>query len=254
MSTAPLPTPAGREAEALDPRSRRVVPFDQLVTFQLTGVPDRRLTEVINVSMEGDFVAVALSYSVQPELPLEFGPDGNGHDGNGADDTGPDGKRPLGSVTIGELGGGLRAALGASSVSITDREAEHRLLRTGFQLNPRLVPLILSQGGLSANLSGLTAGDRRRLFQTKTFQDEEVSFRYAIVDNASGREFQSEPIHNIAGLGIANGQRPFRYLPKPVVFAPRSVIRVEITELSGIGTLYFVLQGYKVLGQSRARP
>lgn len=78
---------------------------------------------------------------------------------------------------------------------------------------------------------------------------EGFDFLYSIVDNATQRAFQNEPIHNVAGLGIANGDRPFRQLPKPIVFEPRSVIRFEIEEISGgPGTLYIVLQGYKVVG------
>jgi hypothetical protein len=80
-----------------------------------------------------------------------------------------------------------------------------------------------------------------------------IDFKYSIVDSATGRELQNRPIHNIAGLGDAAGERPFRALAKPMVFMPRSTIRFEIEEISE-GTLYenaelfIVLHGYKVLG------
>lgn len=78
---------------------------------------------------------------------------------------------------------------------------------------------------------------------------DDLNFLYTITDLGSGRELQNEPVHNIAGLGIADGDRPFRTFPKPIVFRPRSVIQFEVREISGgPGTLFFVLQGYKVLG------
>ena len=83
---------------------------------------------------------------------------------------------------------------------------------------------------------------------------DELSFLYSIIDNGTGRALQSEPIHNIAGLGIADGDRPFRTFPKPFVLDPRSVLLFQVRALSGgPGTLYFVLQGYKVVGGSRLR-
>ena len=81
-----------------------------------------------------------------------------------------------------------------------------------------------------------------------------IHFRYTIVDSGSGRELQNKSVHNIAGFGAADGDRPFRPLARPVPFAPRSTIRIEIEELSAgpffkDGTLYIVLHGYKRLGE-----
>ena len=79
---------------------------------------------------------------------------------------------------------------------------------------------------------------------------ERVAFIYALFDQGSGREFQSEPILNIAGLGSPDGKRPFRYFARPIEFAPRSIIRMQITEVSAFqGELHISLQGYKTLGQ-----
>ena len=81
---------------------------------------------------------------------------------------------------------------------------------------------------------------------------EEVSFLYSFDVGDTGREHQNRPIHNIAGLGIANGDRPSRPFAKPMVFEPRSFIRLQIEEISGPpGTLFIVLQGYKILGTGR---
>lgn len=96
-----------------------------------------------------------------------------------------------------------------------------------------------------------------------------IQFKYSIVDSGSGRELQNQPIHNIAGLGESNGNRPFRPFPKPMIFMPRSTIRIEIEEISEgdiygyddnelgrrVGAeLYIVLHGYKMLGYGGALP
>jgi hypothetical protein len=81
-----------------------------------------------------------------------------------------------------------------------------------------------------------------------------IQFLYTIVDSASGRELQNKPVHSIAGLGAANGERPFRPFARPFFFLPRATIRIEIEELSEgtlfrDGTLFIVLHGYKRLGE-----
>jgi hypothetical protein len=86
-----------------------------------------------------------------------------------------------------------------------------------------------------------------------------IDFKYSIVDSGTGRELQNQPIHNIAGLGEATGERPFRALAKPMLFLPRSTIRIEVEEIS-VGSLYsnaelfIVLHGYKMLGYGTALP
>ena len=120
-------------------------------------------------------------------------------------------------------------------------------LATRFRLSERAANL------LSANppLGQLSRGILDQVFEPAAGH-EDVSFLYSIDIVSSGRELQNKPIHNIAGLGIANGDRPFRAFAQPVAFEPRSVIRIQIEELSTLpGTLYIVLQGYKTLGTGR---
>jgi hypothetical protein len=97
-----------------------------------------------------------------------------------------------------------------------------------------------------------------------------IDFKYSIVDSGTGRELQNQPLHNIAGLGESTGNRPFRPLAKPMLFMPRSTIRIEIEEVSdgplygyefpaGSGRrlgaeLFIVLHGYKILGYGTATP
>jgi hypothetical protein len=98
-----------------------------------------------------------------------------------------------------------------------------------------------------------TVGDPRALLQCLLVKLCGIDFKYSIVDSATGRELQNQPIHNIAGLGEATGDRPFRPLGKPMLFSPRSTIRIEIEEVSegplyAGAELYIVLHGYKMLG------
>jgi hypothetical protein len=81
-----------------------------------------------------------------------------------------------------------------------------------------------------------------------------IQFLYTIIDSGSGRELQNKPVHNIAGFGAADGDRPFRPFARPVPFVPRATIRIEVEELSvgplfKDGTLFLVLHGYKRLGE-----
>jgi len=141
------------------------IPYDYVARFVLTGIPNTRVQDVVNISIEGAFVAVTIGYSFIPVLKGE-----------------------------------------------------------GSPTNDRL-----------------------------------IDFKYSIVDSGSGRELQNRPIHNIAGLGDATGRRPFRPLAKPMLFMPRSTVRIEIEELSG-GPLYagaelqIVLHGYKILGYGTGMP
>ena len=80
-----------------------------------------------------------------------------------------------------------------------------------------------------------------------------IDFKYSIIDSGSGRELQNLPIHSLAGLGRGDGDRPFRPFAKPMLFLPRSTVRIDVEEISE-GTfyrgaeLYIVLHGYKILG------
>jgi hypothetical protein len=136
----------------------------------------------------------------------------------------------LSTIPLGALAAGLEK-IGAD---LTD----------GFRLNPNFAGLA------TADLSLEQLPDR--IFETGSVAPEEVSFLYSLDMGSTGREYQSKPIHNIAGLGIANGDRPMRPFAKPMVFEPRSSIRLQIEEISGpAGTLFIVLQGYKILGTGR---
>jgi len=80
---------------------------------------------------------------------------------------------------------------------------------------------------------------------------EDVAFRYALFDTGTGRELQNQRLFNVAGFGIADGDRPFKKLARPMVFLPRSTIRIELEEVFGRGKVFIVFQGYKLLDRQR---
>jgi hypothetical protein len=139
----------------------------------------------------------------------------------------------LSTISLGALAAGLEQ-IGAD-------------LTGGFRLSPNFAALATADPPLDQQAAGLG-----RAFETGAVAAEEANFRYSIDVVSTGRELQNKEIHNIAGLGIANGDRPFRPFAKPMMFEPRSSIRIQITEISGApGTLFIVLQGYKILGTGR---
>jgi hypothetical protein len=201
----PAPSPGSSPAS--------IIPYDYAATFRLRGIPGNIVEDVINISVEGVFVAVAIGYGFEEErgrpieVPIPPGPD-----------------------------------QGFGDIPLADISPE--ALITGFRLDPRLGSTVLSD-------EHLPPGFGSKLFQ-RVKPPEEVSFLFSIVDSATGRELQDEPTHNLASLGKSNGERPFRPLAQPLTFLPRSTIRLQIIERSeGIkGTLFIVLYGYKILGTS----
>ena len=108
------------------------------------------------------------------------------------------------------------------------------MTRFAFENNGRLA------GSVSAELTD-------KVFE-RLNRAEDLSFRYTVFDTGRGIEMQNQPINNIAGLGIANGDRPFKRFARPMIFLPRSTIRVAVEERFGRGRLFMVFQGYKLLG------
>lgn len=172
----------------------------------------------------------------------------------------------------------VEKALSAGSVLLVRSKSTQLNVPFSMFALPRLKPSTLTLGAMAAGLQSInvnpTSGFRLSQRFAKVFAagvpldqidsgivgsafepacgPEDISFLYSIDVVSTGRELQNKPIHNIAGLGIANGDRPFRPLARPVAFEPRSVIRIQIEELSTLpGTLYIVLQGYKLLGTAR---
>lgn len=232
--------------EAADRVPRRTIPFDYAFRYNLTGEPGKVLRKVVVVSIEATFVAVSIGYGVVPKVsPIRFGLELAPPQPGVALTTAPPSRlRALRGITLGDLIDGLgQKREERIKGQIGPRVAE--VLENGIKVNPEFIERVLLGDGTEP----LEEKILEELFQAVAAPPEQIQFKYAIFDDGSGREFQSEPILNIAGLGISNGDRPFRYFAKPITFAPRSAIRMEVTELSEFqGELHVSLQGYKALG------
>lgn len=214
------------------------IPYDYVARFKLLGRPGNRVQDVINISTDGGFVAVAIGYSFIPATTI---------------------KQPI-LPPVENLPPPADAPSGPGPAMLAAEIMANPMAGCLTEwLSLTMSPEILAQH-LAARLCG-------------------IEFRYSIVDSGSGRELQNQPIHNIAGLGEASGSRPFRPLAKPMLFMPRSTIRIEIEEISQgrdkdssgkyIGSyiygyddgnnrvgseVYMVLHGYKMLGYGTAMP
>jgi hypothetical protein len=237
---AVIERPASRPVTSAPPLTR-TIPFDYVFQFELTGTPTNRVQDVVEISMQGWFVAVSIGYSFvlderterrrtvgpvivtpqpppssPPSTPILFSIRG----------------RTVSSITLGEIAAGLE------SIGVG--------LERGFRISPNFVKFLDADADLSTIQAELA-----QAFEPGC-GPEDVSFLYTIDVPSTGRELQNKPIHNVAGLGIANGDRPFRPLARPIAFEPRTSIRIQVEEISTLsGTLFIVLQGYKTLGTGR---
>jgi hypothetical protein len=200
----------------------RVIPFDYVTTFQLSGSPGNQIEDEIPINVEGGFVATSIGYGLAvdslgvtlsdlPEAAL------------------PDDPPPDVNLSI-----------------IRFNQFPTSALQGGIRIRPNFLRVAFDNAG---NLNTVSHDVANRVFERLNRPDD-VSFRYSIFESGTGRELQNQPINNIAGLGIANGERPFKKLARPMLFQPRSTIRVTVEEHFGRGTLFIVFQGYKLLSAS----
>jgi len=246
MMASRAPWPAAPGAETVDDLASRTVPFDYVFRFQLKGEPQHTLRQTVTVSVEASFTAVSIGYGAVPEVtPVIFGPTP---------------RRPLSAtapallksppialrdVTFGDLMDALEVAIANAPDVPRGMPALEAALRNGIKLNADLAQVGLLDNGRAVLEPSLL----QQLFQIVSAPVKDVQFLYALIDEGSGREFQSDPILNVAGLGASDGRRPFRYFAQPILFAPLATIRMDITELSAFrGELHVSLHGYKVLG------
>ena len=206
-------------AEISGDQSSRVIPFDYVASFPLSGSPGNQIESEVPVNVEGGFVATSIGYGLAVDsLDVTL--------------TG----LPAGPVNLNTI------AFGQFPTSA---------LQDGIRIRTNFVRIAFDNNGILSN--ALAPGVVNRLFERLNRPDD-VSFRYSIFDGGAGRELQNQPINNIAGLGIANGDRPFKRLARPMLFQPRSTIRVTVEELFGRGTLFIVFQGYKLLTAAAGGP
>jgi hypothetical protein len=194
-------------------QSSRVIPFDYVSSFQLTGSPGNQIDDEVPVNVEGGFVATSIGYGLAVESL---------------------------DVALSDLPTTATFDLGDLKFSQFPTSA----LQDGIRVRPNFLRIAFENNG-KLN-TAISPNAVNRVFERLNRPDD-VSFRYSIFDTGSGRELQNQPINNIAGLGIANGDRPFKRLARPMLFQPRSTIRLTVEEQFGRGTLFIVFQGYKLL-------
>ncbi len=214
-------------AQQLQPGA--LVPYDATARFKLTGQPGQIVQDVINISPDAVFVAVAIGYGFEQDRmgPLKI---------YTADPLPPDTKVPGKDITL--------------------KDIPLPSLIEGFRIHPDFENVVFQS--LPANGPAGSSGD----FSTqkvsedllnRTFQSvqelKDITFLFSMLDSSSGRELMDEPVHSLAGLGKSNGERPFRPLANCLRFLPRSTVRMQVIEqTAGVtGTLFIVLYGYKIL-------
>jgi hypothetical protein len=230
--TSPMGRPRAHpiESAAVGP----VMPYDVAATFKITGRPGNVVQDVINISTDGVFVAVGIGYGFEEDRERAI---------------------VFPNVVLALAAAPPPVAIG----DVTLQALPLAALIEGFRINPRFAHWVFGERALDAN--GAVADDAfisdtvpaDRVFGNvlqRIKAPEEISFLFSLVDSGTGREFQDQPAHNLASLGKSNGERPFRLLAQPFHFAPRSTLRLQITERSeGVrGTLFIVLYGYRLLG------
>jgi hypothetical protein len=239
------PTPEPMAPPAVAPTKE--IPYDYVATFTLRGENGNRVQDVINISIEAPFIATEIGYSFIPaqQLPLREIP------------------FTQGGVDLAAAGFPVRTSPTTLVRIIADTIAARLVLPSNAD-NQNVVRDLASEQ-LATIIEPLV--DPRQFLQCLLVKLCGIDFRYTIIDSGTGRELQNLAIHNIAGLGKADGDRPFRPLAKPMLFMPRSTIRIEVEEISEgriygfderdaagrilrrvTSQLFIVLHGYKILG------
>ncbi len=204
--------PGARPSGATTP-----VPYDYGAPFALSGNPGNAIESAIAFAPDGVFVAVGIGYGFAEERDRDLA---------------------------------LAQNVAGAARDVTLDKIPVEALIDGFRIRPGADDLIFIPGlpgepQFSDTVLGPAQLDR---LLTRLKPPSELSFLFSIVDTATGRELQDEPTHNLASLGIATGERPFRRLANPISFLPRSTVRLQVIEQTpdAKGTLFIVFYGYRV--------
>jgi hypothetical protein len=229
------------------------IPYDYVAKFTLKGIRGNREQDVINISVEGAFVAVAIGYSFIPARLQAL--------------TRPPEKlldlinRLIDSPVATQTANALKTNFNLLTA--------HQLVNISQAIAPTLGQIVQIIVHTISQTTSQTTVDPLMVLQCLLVRLCGIDFKYSIIDSGTGRELQNQPIHNLAGLGEPTGDRPFRPLAKPMLFMPRSTIRIEVEEVSEgpiiygyddragrrVGAeLFIVLHGYKILGYGTGQP
>src|SRR5687768_7628436 len=161
------------------------IPYDAAASFELTGKPGKVVAGVINIDVDGTFVATAIGYGLEEDcrrpLVLQEVSSGGGGD--------PGETFRLGDIRLGDI---------APDVLID-----------GLRVKPDPNFFSGTATGPRRTLDRVIAQSERGNVLEHLAPRSEVSFFFSIIDSNSGRELQDEPVHNLASLGKTNGERPF---------------------------------------------
>jgi len=247
--------------------SDRVIPFDYVTTFALTGRPGNSIEAEAMVNTEGGFIATSVGYGLLVEdqgvrILWENVPDIGDAPAVVQPPTTLPPRPQIFNWDIAQIAQSRQTWLNAleqrrrgnvvtvppeprvNLAYIPLRLLSPNALAEGIRIRPDFLRMAFQNDGQLASSVPVSWLDQ--LFE-RLNRPADVSFRYIVFDSGRGRELQNQPLHNIAGLGIATGERPFKKLARPHVFLPRSTIRVRVDERFGRGTLYIVFHGYKAL-------
>jgi hypothetical protein len=159
----------------------------------------------------------------------------------------------LSDVRLNWVSNSLRRVIrteGPDSLAVPRRGAARaadsiEVLGRGIRFNPQVLESLQARGSNAA----IDLDDLPQLFEEIPLDANRIQFLYSLHDEGTGRAFQTEPILSTAGLGIDDGDRPFRQFAVPIVFEPRTSIRMDVFERSdAAGELHVSLHGYRVLG------
>jgi hypothetical protein len=198
------------------PPGARVIPFDYVARLPLSGIAGRRVEREVILDTTGGFRVTSVGYAVNSE---------------------PDTVTVTPGIVI-EVNG----STGLAGLSLTALPVSAWL--DGVRLRPGFLGDALNDDRTGLTTDVIPSARLNEIFQ-RLNGPEDTFFKYEITDGGTGRELQNRPILNIAGLGSADGRRPFKKLARPLEFGPRSTIRVVIEEVSGRGDLHLVFQGYR---------
>src|SRR5215813_9818344 len=168
----------GREPSREAPAAR-VIPYEYVADFALRGEVGNLVQDVINVSVEGIFVAVSIGYGLDEDqdrdasLTLLTGPDREPRD-----------PEKLSEITL-------------------DNIPPDALIE-GFRINPSFSAAVVQPNG---QLKGELPFDVAKDIFQRLQQHDNFGFLLSIVNTATDRELQNKPVHNVATLGRADGRR-----------------------------------------------
>lgn len=216
------PPPGWTPASPLDFVPGRSMPFDYSVRFTLTGEAGTRQQQEVPVDAGEGFRVNSIAYGLQS-----------------------DGR----AVQLDRAATGTNSRVDLSQLRVDHLPVEAWL--DGFRIRPQYLRFALDSSG---QLGGSVEPDLADRIFERLNRPGDVSFRYEITDGGTGRDLQNIPIHNIGGLGSADGKRPFKTLPRPLELFPRSTLKLTVYETFGRGELFIVFQGYRLQGGPKGGP